>query len=126
MRQRSDIPLSSAAAFMLAGPILWAAHLLLVYGPQSALCALGRTSMAETGDGSVAALVLAVTASIAAPLLILQFAPGTAARLLRFRPEDGGRRFSVSVMRWLAALSLAGVLLAGAAALIVDPCAQLR
>jgi hypothetical protein len=118
VREHRDTSLLSAAAFLLAGPILWAAHLFLVYGPQSALCAMGRP------DGPVTMLVLLVTAVFAVPLAVLLAAPGTAVRLLRLGTED--RRFSVSVMRWLSALSLAGVLLAGAAALLVDPCAQLR
>lgn len=118
MREDRDTSFLSAAAFLLAGPILWAAHLFLVYGPQSALCATGRTA------GSVTMLVLLVTALFAVPLAFLLASPGTAVRLLRFGTED--RRFSISVMRWLSALSLAGVLLAGAASVLLDPCAQLR
>ncbi len=116
----------TSAAFLLAGPILWAIHLLLAYGPQSALCAARKTGVADMGDGVVSAVVVAVTAVLAVPLVLLLLSPRGAARLLRFREEGDDRRFSASVMRWLAALSLAGVVLAGAAALLLDPCAQLR
>jgi hypothetical protein len=119
-----DTSLLPAAAFLLAGPTLWAAHLFLVYGPQSALCAVGRTG--DAGESFVTVLVLLVTALFAVPLVFLLAAPGTAARLLRFETEAADRRFSIAVMRWLSALSLVGVLLAGAAVLLVDPCAQLR
>ena len=77
-------------------------------------------------EAFVTVLVLLVTLLFAAPLVFLLAAPGTAARLLGFGTEAADRRFSISVMRWLSALSLAGVLLAGAAALLIDPCAQLR
>ena len=59
MREHRDTSFWSAAAFLLAGPILWAAHLFLVYGPQSALCAIGQT------DEPVTMLVLIVTAAFA-------------------------------------------------------------
>ena len=116
----------SATAFLLAGPIVWAVHLLLVYGPQSALCAFGKSGVAEVGPSSISALVLAVTAIAAVPLLAVLFWPQATARLLRFRAEGSSRPFAISVARWLAALSLVGVLLAGATALMLDPCAQLR
>ncbi|MCC2688142.1 MAG: hypothetical protein K0S21_945 [Rhizobiaceae bacterium] len=121
-----DTSVLSAVAFLLAGPVIWAAHLLLLYGPQSALCAFGQSGVAEVSGLFVTAQVLAVTALAAVPLVVFLLRPITIARLFRFRVQDEEHPFSMSVMRWLSALSLMGVLLAGAAAFLLDPCAQLR
>ena len=124
--EHKDVSVFSAVAFLLAGPLIWAGHLLLVYGPQSALCAFGTTGMLEVDKSLISAVVLIVTAAAAIPLLIILLRPAATARLLRFNPEGGDHTFSTRVTRLLTALSLIAVLLAGAAALLLDPCAQLR
>jgi hypothetical protein len=112
-----------ALLFMLWGPILWAMHLLLTYGPQSALCAAGEGGLAQL----IPALVLGATA-VFAVLLVTGFAwPKAVASLLRLDPLSHAQwPFMDSVSRNLVALSFAGVVFNGMAALLIDPCAQLR
>jgi hypothetical protein len=116
----SNVP---ALLFMLWGPLLWSVHLLLTYGPQSALCATGEARLTPL----VPALVLVLTALFAV-LLVAGFRwPRLAARLLRLDMRDDAQwTFMASVSRNLAALSFAGVVFNGMAALLIDPCAQLR
>jgi hypothetical protein len=120
------ISVFAAIAYLLAGPIIWAGHLLLVYGPQSALCAFGKTGFAQVGDAFVSTFVLAITLVSAGPLIFALIWPRIMARLLRYRVEGSDRSLSFFLMRWLTALSLIGVLWAGATAFMLDPCAQLR
>jgi hypothetical protein len=121
-------PIAGALVYLLLGPLVWAAHLFLVYAPQSMLCAFRLTGFANAGPLLIEAVVGAVTLLAAIPLLLAILFPHGAARLLRaagfLRGENGA--FMVLVMRLLAALSLAGVLWAGATLLLLPACAQLR
>lgn len=115
----------SAIAFYLFGPLVWAGHLAFVYGPQSAMCAFGGGGP-QTGTAVVWVLGGVTAASLAVIATAFAF-PGLLAIVLRFRRvTEGEADFAISVMRFLAFLSFAGVAFAGAAALFLDPCAQMR
>jgi hypothetical protein len=117
--------LAGAIFYMLVGPIIWAAHLLLVYGPQSALCVFRADGMI-LAPLAITALVGVLTVISMAALALILWRPRQIARLLRFEAAESDRRFAISVTRLLTALSFAGVTWAGAVALFLDPCAQLR
>lgn len=120
-------PIFGAILYILAGPIIWAGHLLLAYGPQSAVCAFRVTGYAEIERWVVPAFIGGLTLLSVAPLLFLLLRPLQAARLLRVADHAGDdRSFMRVVMQLLAALSLAGVIWAGGTAFILDPCGQLR
>lgn len=121
-------PVAAAIFYLLAGPLVWAGHLMLVYAPQSALCAFRITGAAIAGPGTISVIVLAMTALSAVALVLALWLPTSTARLFhaaRFLEGENGP-FMISVMRLLTALSLAGVLWAGATALLLEPCPQLR
>lgn len=123
-------PASVAAAllYLLSGPLVWAGHLFLVYAPQSVLCASRITGITDVDTLLIRAVVGVATVLSAAALVLALRLPRNLARLLRAAAflEGENSQFMISVMRLLAALSLAGVLWAGAAALFLDPCLQLR
>jgi hypothetical protein len=120
-------PLAGGIFYLLIGPIIWTAHLLLVYGPQSTLCAFRTDGMIAVDPFVISALVSIITAVSIAALALVLWRPRQVARLLRFdAAARTDRRFATSVMRLLTALSLAGVTWAGAVALFLDPCDQLR
>jgi len=122
---RDAVGIFPAIAFYLFGPLVWAAHLTFVYGPQSAICAFGKG--APSADMAVQWLLGGVTAGSLALIALAIAFPFALAVALRFhRVADPEDRFAVRVMRLLAWLSLAGVLWAGATGFILDPCAQLR
>ncbi len=117
-----------ALIYLLAGPLLWAGHLFASYGLQSVLCALRSTGTTSVEPLLIELAVAAVTAIAAAALLLTLWRPRGTARLLRaaaFLDGENGA-FMVSVMRLLSALSLAGVLWAGATLLLLPACPQLR
>lgn len=116
-----EAPTVSAILFLLAGPILWAGHLLLVYGVQSVTCVIG--------DGSVGPSALIQTsvalATLGAILLLCLalFFPGRLAHMLRYQtPDRDNHVFSVRVERFLSLLSLAGVIWSGSAVFLLDAC----
>jgi hypothetical protein len=83
--------------------------------------------MIEVAPFVITALVGALTVISMAALALILWRPRQVARLLRFdAAAETDRRFAISVMRLLTALSFAGVTWAGAVALFLDPCAQLR
>ncbi len=119
---------AAALLYLLAGPLTWAGHLFLVYLPQSALCAFRVTGIASVDPMLIRAVVATVTVLAAAALLLMMRRPRSTARLLRataFLTGENGA-FMAAVMRWLCALSLAGVLWAGATVLLLPACPQLR
>ncbi len=128
--QAGEDPASVAAAltFLLIGPLLWAGHLFLVYALQAVLCAFRITGTAVVDPLLIEAAVAALTLAVAAALLLALWRPRRTAGLLRaaglLDGENGA--FMVSVMRLLAALSLAGVAWAGATVLLLEACPQLR
>lgn len=121
-------PVTGALLYLLAGPLVWAGHLFFVYAPQSALCAFRITGAATVEPLLILVYIAAATALAATVLVLALWRPRVTARLFRagrFLDGENGR-FMISVMQLLAVLSLAGVLWAGATALLLDPCPQLR
>lgn len=119
---------AAALAYLVAGPLAWAGHLLLVYAPQAALCAFRLTGTAAVETSIVRVMVIGVTVLAASAMIAAIAAPRALARLLRATAflEGGNGRFMIAVMRLLAVLSLAGVAWAGSAALVLPPCPVLR
>lgn len=113
--------------FVMVGPILWAAHLMLIYGSQSSLCAfevglgLGGNSPLAAGavlGGTVLCMVLSGEA-LAKPEATFGLITGIA--------EPGNQwHFLRAVMRMLTGLSLLAMLYAGLGAVLLPACAQLR
>jgi hypothetical protein len=105
---------------VLFGPLVWAAHLLVLYGAHAVACAAAG-GIADTGESLVAVLVLATALAlvlVALPLIV----PRRLAGLLGRGHTEEEDRFLLSLMRWLAGLSLAAVVANGIAILIVPPC----
>ena len=128
--QRGEDPAGVAPAlvFLLAGPLLWAGHLFLVYALQSMLCAFRITGTASVEPLVIEIVIVLLTLAVAGALLLSIRQPQVTARVLRaaglLDGENGA--FMISVMRLLSALSLAGVLWAGASVLLLETCPQLR
>jgi hypothetical protein len=113
--------------FLCAGPLLWAAQLTLIYGPQSSLCAYGVGTSEGGSNPLVAGLVLIVSAACMGLAAAALLKPGSAYELATgVRPSGETWPFLVWVMRALAALSLLAMLYAGLGALLLPACAQLR
>lgn len=123
-------PASVAVAllYLLYGPLIWAGHLFLVYVPQSLLCAFRITAFARFESWLIQTVIGVATLFAAAALGLALWRPQSSARFFRataFLDGENGP-FMLHVMRLLAVLSLAGVLWAGATALLLQPCPQLR
>jgi hypothetical protein len=103
---------------VLFGPLVWAAHLLVLYGTHAVACAGGT---AGTTESLVAVLVLATALALVLVVLPL-IVPRRLAGLLGRGHAEEEDRFLLSLMRWLAGLSLAAVVANGIAILIVPPC----
>ena len=119
---------ASALVYLLAGPLIWAGHLFLAYASQSVLCAFRITGIASVDPMLIEAAVVVVTVLAAAALSLTIWQPRGTARLLRAAGflDGANGAFMASVMRLLSALSLAGVLWAGATVLLLQACPQLR
>ncbi|MGK9286526.1 hypothetical protein SO078_30610 (plasmid) [Sinorhizobium meliloti] len=116
-------PIGGAILFLLAGPILWGAHLMSVYAFHAVICAIGNVATPTI----VPAFVTLATAVTAGLLLVGFGAPGKAARILHLQPdEERNRIFLFPVARLLSGLSFAGVLWTGSAILTLQACEQLR
>lgn len=112
---------------LLAGPIVWAAHLGVVYFLQSMLCAHGSAGVTVAGMGLVLAIVVLATVVALAILAIVLLAPARVNRALGapdWRPS--AMAFHTRVMIAMAWLSAFGVLWGGLAAFILPACAPLR
>lgn len=105
--------------YLSIGPILWAFHLLIVYGAQPLVC---------RGDAAKSPmLVLVVTLAFLAASVAAMLLPGPTARLLRATVDSRSLgRFHRRVMRWLVFFSAIGIAWAGAAAIAIPACEQLR
>jgi hypothetical protein len=105
---------------VLFGPLVWAAHLLVLYGTHAVVCAgAGRT--AGTTESLVAVFVSATAFALVLVALPL-IAPRRLAGLLGRGYAEEEDRFLLSLTRWLAGLSLTAVVANGIALLIVPPC----
>jgi hypothetical protein len=105
---------------VLFGPIVWVAHLLVLYGTHAVVCAVAGRAADETGSlvpvfATATALALVL---VATPLAF----PRRFAGLLYRRRKEEEDRFLLSLMRWLAGLSLAAVVANAVALLMVPQC----
>jgi hypothetical protein len=123
-RDAPRAPVAGAILLLVAGPMLWALHFFLIYGPQSALCAL-RPGGAP-GWPVTAFVLVATLAALAALLLLLRRPRALAVAFRTETPQAPTADFLFAVARLLTILATAGVLWAGGTALILDPCGQLR
>jgi hypothetical protein len=105
---------------VLFGPLVWAGHLLVLYGTHAVVCAVVGSTAGTTA--SLVAVFVPATAFalvlVALPLIV----PRRLAGLLGRSHAEEEDRFLLSLMRWLAGLSLTGVVANGIALLIVPPC----
>lgn len=105
---------------VLFGPIVWAAHLLIIYGTHAVVCA-----GAGHGVGTTAPLVSVFAAATALALVLVAVplvAPRRLAGLLYHRQAEKEERFLLSLMRWLGGLSLVAVAANGIALLMLSAC----
>lgn len=112
---------------LLAGPIVWAAHLGIVYFLQSMFCAHGLVGVRFAGVGLIPGIVMLATVIALAILTVVIVAPKRVDRTLGatgWRPS--AMAFHTRVMIAMAWLSAFGVLWAGLAALVLPSCPQLR
>lgn len=120
-----EAPIASAILFLLSGPILWAGHLLLVYGFQSVTCVVGNGAVAPSA--LIQTAVVLVTLGAISLLCFGLFFPGRLAHMLRYKmPDPHNRTFSIRVERLLSLLSLAGVIWSGTSIFLIDVCGLLR
>lgn len=111
--------LTGTLLLLLAGPILWAVHLTIVYGVHTLAC-VGALQGMPVDAGT---FILVATGAILAILMLL-----LAVIWLR-RPAlftHGDRLFHSRVMVSLVLLSAFGIAWAGSAAFILPQCQQLR
>jgi hypothetical protein len=105
---------------VLFGPLVWAAHFALLYGSHASACAAAGRAGASLGP---ILPVFALTTGLALLLVSLPLAfPRRFAALLFAERSEGEKRFVLSLMRWLAGLSVVAVLANGVAVLMVPPC----
>jgi hypothetical protein len=105
---------------VLFGPLVWAAHMALLYGVHASVCA-AASSVGGRPDPVLPVLALATLIALALVSLPLVFAKRFAGFMSARAGEDESR-FLLVLMRWLAALSVVAVLANGIALLIVPPC----
>ncbi len=118
-----ETPIAGAVLFMLTGPILWAAHFMMVYSGQATICAWRSNGFLLLPQDYATALVITATFVVGASLVYAAWRPAEIARILRFDADDSGsQKFVTSIMQLLLYLSLFGVTSSGIAALIVDSC----
>jgi hypothetical protein len=112
--------------FILVGPIVWAVHLILVYGSQSSLCAFNLSE--DRGENSaVVAIILLVTAmSIAVVGFSAVRANFIHALITRGIPPTEQVEFIVTIMRVLSGLSILAMFYAGLSAVFLPACHPLR
>lgn len=105
---------------VLFGPLVWAAHLAILYGSHASVCAAaGRTGASL----SPTIPVFAVTTSVALMLIALPLAiPRRFAAFFFAGKSEEEARFVLLLMRWLAGLSIIAVTANGIAVFVVPPC----
>jgi hypothetical protein len=112
---------------LCSGPIVWAAHLAIVYGAHTLLCARGYAGQMLLGVPLAPAIVVVATVAALLSLAGVMLAPRLKSAPPRRRADrDPPNSFEVRVMRLLALLSAIGVAWAGATAFIIAPCLALR
>jgi hypothetical protein len=106
---------------VLFGPLVWAAHLLVLYGTHAVVCATAARTAGTTG---LLVLVFALATALALALVALPLvAPRRlAGHLYRRGHAEGEDQFLLSLMRWLTGLSLVAIVANGIALLMVPVC----
>ena len=119
-RRRVERSVVRVAFNLTLGPLIWAAHLAVVYGVHSFGC--GRDLFGAGLFGLDQPQLIIIGATLFA---VLGIGAGLPIRVSA-QPMEQEQRFERGVAIGLAALSIFGVLAAGAAALIIPACAALR
>lgn len=108
---------------LLAGPIVWAAHLGVVYFAQSMLCAHDRAADSLFGVGIVPGIVVVATLGA---LAVLGAATATGVRW-RFGTRGSGDTTAYRMIVFgLAILSATGIVWAGVTTFFLPSCDALR
>jgi hypothetical protein len=105
---------------VLFGPLVWAAHLAVLYGSHASVCAAAGRADASLGP-LIPVFALATALALILASLPLAFPKGFSA-LLFVGKSEVETRFVLSLMRWLSGLSLVAVAANGLAILLVPPC----
>lgn len=111
--------------FVLFGPLVWAGHLLAIYGSHASLCEFG---VPERLGLPIMPMLLAAATIGAMALLGAGLAWPERLRVLLAAGAGPGAETSwlIMLMRLLTGLSLLGVAYAGISILLVPDCLQLR
>lgn len=112
--------------YLLIGPLLWAAHLTVVYGSQSSLCAFDLGEATNGSNGLATALVVVATLLCIGLIALVVWRPHPVLGWLAPGEPPLDRPFLTWVMRALSALAALAILYAGVASVILPACAQLR
>jgi hypothetical protein len=111
--------------YLLFGPLLWAAHLTIIYGASTLICAMGEGDPAAARD--VGVVILVATAVALAVISFTAAYPRPARTLLKVRSNSASTAaFLDRAMQTLAVLSFIGIAWAGATVVMITPCGQLR
>jgi hypothetical protein len=125
--RKEDRSILGTMILLLAGPIVWAAHLGIVYFSQSMLCAHGLAGVRIAGFGLVPLTIVAASllalAIVAAAAAFAGWARTASLDYWWTRADAGYERRVTLVLLLLSAL---GILWAGATAFVVPDCPMLR
>jgi len=105
---------------VLFGPLVWITHLAILYGTHASFCAA-----AERADQSLGPLIPVFALATALALLLVSLPLAFPRRFSAFifaERSENETRFMLSLMRWLAGLSVVAVVANGLAVLLVPPC----
>lgn len=119
---KSSRQMIGTLVFLIAGPILWAINLTVIYGAQSSLCAFGAatpSAIALLIGGATLALGVASVMSLIWPQPLFRVLTGAV-------PPAEQWPFLRGVMRLLTALSILAAVYFGLAILLMPTCAPLR
>lgn len=115
-------PIAKAFALTLFGPLLWAIHFTALYALHTLLCTADASSEQLTILVASTVLTIGALAMLAGAFVIFRGrarAPASDAR-------EPSRILLNDIAGSLTVVSAAGVLWAGAAASLIDPCSALR
>jgi hypothetical protein len=101
----------------LAGPLIWAMHLLVIYGAHAVLCSRGVS-------GRYSGIAIAAATLVA--LVVLAAVPVWSRRAAAFGPQGQTRSFLWNAMVLLAVLSAFAIVWAGGTALFLSACLPMR
>lgn len=101
----------------LAGPLIWAMHLLVIYGTHAVLCSRGM-------PGHYSGIVIGSATLLA--LAVLAIVPVWSRRAEAFGSQGQTRSFLWNVMVLLAVLSAFAIAWAGSTAFFLSACLAMR